>query len=512
VTEHKSLETERLQALLQARREKLERLEALGVDPFPHVFRRTHLSQEILDGFQELEEKTTVRVCGRVVSLRIMGKASFFHFADPAGRLQVYVRRDDVGEEAYEAFRLVDLGDLVGVEGVPFRTRTGEITVRCSRFFVLAKSLRPMPVVKEKDGRVFDAFRDREARYRYRYLDLMLNRETREVFRTRARILAFTRSYLERRGFLEVETPVLQYRYGGALARPFVTHHNALGVDLFLRIAEEIPLKKLLVGGLERVYEIGKVFRNEGIDRMHNPEFTLLEFYWAYADYTDAMDLVEDLFRSLAREVLGAPRVRWGGVEVDLEAPFARRRFVELVGEALGKDPWGVPEEELRELLREHGKEVPAWAGRGHLLEGVLDLLVVPRLQQPTFVLDYPLEVSPLAKKTRDGDGRLVERFELFIGGHELVNSFTELNDPRDQVQRLEAQRRLREMGDEEALPYDEDFVRALEHGMPPAAGVGIGMDRVVMLMTGSESIRDVILFPHLRPLEKEEDSGDAPA
>jgi lysyl-tRNA synthetase class 2 len=500
---------ERPDELMEVRRAKLDRLEQLGVDPFPHAFRRSHLTREILDRFEEIEAKVGASVAGRVVALRPMGKASFFHIEDAAGRLQVYVRRDDVGEHAYTVFKQIDLGDFVGVSGRPFRTRTGEISVHCEHLAILAKSLRPMPVIKEKDGRRYDAFSDREARYRYRYLDLMANREVRELFHARARIISCIRAYLDGRGFLEVETPILQYRYGGAMARPFTTHHNALDSALFLRIAEELPLKKLLVGGLERVYEIGKVFRNEGIDRMHNPEFTLLEFYWAYADYNDAMDLVEDLLRRTASDVAGRLELQWGGHRVDLAPPFRRARLLDLLRDAMGSDPMTESQESLRGVIRSKGKDAPPWAQRGHLLEDLLDLLVVPTLAQPTFVMDYPREISPLAKRVRSGDGAFVERFELFVAGQELANSFSELNDPRDQRRRLESQAGLKEQGDEEAQPFDEDFVTALEHGMPPAAGVGIGIDRLVMLMTGSASIRDVVLFPHLRPLEKEPHGED---
>ncbi|MBU1947139.1 MAG: lysine--tRNA ligase [Candidatus Eisenbacteria bacterium] len=494
---------------LRSRREKIDRIEALGGNPYPHTFRRTHLSQDILDNFQELEEKGSVRCSGRIVALREMGKASFCHITDPSGRIQIYVRRDEVGETEYEIFKQVDLGDLLGVEGVPFRTRTGEISVRAVRADILSKSLRPMPVVKEKDGVRYDAFQDREARYRYRYIDLMVNPEIREVFKTRSKILSITRRLLDEKGFMEVETPVLQYRYGGAMAQPFTTHHNALGVDLFLRIAEEIPLKKLLVGGLERVYEIGKVFRNEGIDRMHNPEFTLLEFYWAYADYHDAMDFVEEIFRRLIFEVTGGYRISWGGEVIDLETPFRKIRMVEAVREVLGADPMTESEERIRGMIKQRGKEAPGWHQRGHLIEALFDATVCSQLMQPTFVMDYPREISPLAKKVRGGDGSVVERFELFINGQEFANAFTELNDPRDQRDRLEAQMKLREQGDEEAQTLDDDFMTAMEHGMPPAAGVGIGMDRLIMLLTGSDSIRDVVLFPHLKPLDTPPDPED---
>jgi lysyl-tRNA synthetase class 2 len=468
------------------------------------------MSREIMDRYEELAEKVEVSCAGRIVALRPMGKASFFHIEDPDGKIQVYIRRDDVGEDPYKAFKQLDIGDLVGVTGVPFKTKTGEISVRAAGVTILAKALRPMPVVKEKEGHRYDAWEDREARYRYRYLDLMLNPGVRDVFRARARIIASLRRYLDERAFLEVETPALQERYGGALARPFKTYHNALGVDLYMRIAEEIPLKKCLVGGLERVYEIGKVFRNEGVDRMHNPEFTLLEFYWAYADYNDAMDLVEDMFRTVATDLTGGTTLPWGDKEIDLAPPFARRRLVDMVAEALGSDPMTEPEDRLREILRDAGKPARPWAQRGHLIEALLDVLVIPNVTQPTFVVDYPREVSPLAKTVRDGRPGLVERFELFIAGQEFVNSFSELNDPRDQVNRLEAQTKLREMGDDEALTYDEDFVHALEQGMPPAAGVGIGVDRLIMLLTNSESIRDVVLFPQLKPQSGEGETREA--
>jgi lysyl-tRNA synthetase class 2 len=509
VTDERRQGGDKYHELLEVRRAKLAKLEEMGIDPYPHIFRRTHLSGDIMERFEELAEKVEVSCAGRIVALRPMGKASFFHIEDPGGKIQVYIRRDDVGEDPYKAFKQLDIGDLIGVTGVPFKTKTGEISVRADRLLVLAKALRPMPVVKEKEGHRYDAWEDREARYRYRYLDLMLNPEVRDVFRARARIIASLRRYLDERGFLEVETPALQERYGGALARPFKTYHNALGVDLYMRIAEEIPLKKCLVGGLERVYEIGKVFRNEGVDRMHNPEFTLLEFYWAYADYNDAMDLVEDMFRTVAADLTGGTTLPWGDKEIDLAPPFARRRLVDMVAEALGSDPMTEPEDRLREILRDAGKPARPWAQRGHLVEALLDVLVIPNVTQPTFVVDYPREVSPLAKTVRDGRPGLVERFELFIAGQEFVNSFSELNDPRDQVNRLEAQTKLREAGDDEALTYDEDFVHALEQGMPPAAGVGIGVDRLIMLLTNSESIRDVVLFPQLKPQSGEAEANE---
>ncbi len=486
----------------EARREKLEALRRSGIDPYPASCRRTHKAADILARFEELEEKVEVAVAGRIRSIRSMGKATFMHIEDASGRIQLYFRRDEVGAEAYSVLKHLDLGDILAVAGLPFRTRTGEITVRAGRFTILAKTHRPLPVVKEKDGVLYDAFRDREARYRRRYLDLLLNPESRRIFETRARIISALRAFLESHGFLEVETPVLQEVYGGAAARPFETYHNALERRLYLRIAEELPLKKLLVGGLERVYEIGRVFRNEGLDRFHNPEFTLLEFYCAYEDYEFAAGFVEEMIRFVAREATGSQRVRFGEVEVDLGAPFKRERLLELVERYAGVDLLEAPEEELAAVCRRFGYEPAPGLGRPKLMEKVFDLAVEPQLIEPTFVFDYPRDVSPLAKRHRSGDERLVERFELFIAGQELANAFSELNDPDDQRQRFEQQRRARDAGDREAHPYDEDFVTALEYGMPPAAGVGIGVDRLVMLLTDSPAIRDVLLFPHLRPEE----------
>jgi lysyl-tRNA synthetase, class II len=498
-----------------AHREKLRELRELGIDPYPHCFHRTHLAAEVHARFAELEEQAPVRVAGRVRSLRPMGKVTFCHIEDPSDRIQLYLRRDELGETGFAVAERVGLGDLVGAAGIAFRTRTGEVSIRAAELHMLAKTLRPMPAVKEKDGVVFDAFQDREARYRQRYLDLMLNPETRLRFTQRATAIRSLRRQLDERGFLEVETPILQPVYGGANARPFRTYHNALELDLYLRIAEELPLKKLLVGGLERVYEIGRVFRNEGLDRHHNPEFTLLEFYWAYADYHDAMDLVEELIRQAARDVNGSLRVaspERADETVDLEPPFARRPMVELLKSATGLDVLAAPDAELAAGCARLGAPLPAATPRGQLIDKLFDLAVAPGLRQPTFVTDYPKSISPLAKAHRDRPADLVERFELFILGHEYANAFSELNDADEQRRRFADQQRLREAGDEEAHPTDEDFLRALEHGMPPAAGVGIGVDRLIMLLTGASAIRDVLLFPHMRPRDETEEAAGTDA
>ncbi len=489
--------------LAAMRREKLRRLQEMGINPFPHSFRRTHTCGEILARFEQLAEQERVAVAGRLRSLRPMGKAAFGHIEDAAGKLQLYLRQDTLGPEAFGLLKQIDLGDFVGARGQVFRTQMGEISVRVEELTILAKALRPMPVVKEKDDAVFDAFTDREARYRARHLDLMVNRETRVLFQRRAAIIQTVRRYLDERGFLEVETPILQQIYGGGSAVPFKTHHRSLGTALYLRIAEELPLKKLIVGGLERVYEIGRVFRNEGLDREHNPEFTLLEFYWAYADYHDAMDLVEDLVRETARHVCGELALPFGRATIQLAPPFQRRTMLALIAEAVGRDVQTLAAPALADLCSRLGAQMDARLPRGKLIEKIFDLAVVPRLVQPTFVIDHPKEVSPLAKNHRAHPDELVERFELFIAGMEFANAFTELNDPIEQRRRFDDQARLRAQGDEEAQPLDEDFLAALEQGMPPTAGVGIGIDRLVMLLTGSQAIRDVLLFPHLRPHEE---------
>ncbi len=494
--DHKSLNE-----IIRFRKEKLNTLKEKGINPYPHNYDPTHTSGEVLSNYNDLESKD-VTIAGRIMALRKMGKASFFHLQDMGGRIQVYIRRDDVGEDAYTQFKLMDIGDVVGVMGYPFTTRMGEKSIHAKEFTVLSKSIRPLPVVKKKDGETFDAFEDKELRYRNRHLDLIVNPDVRDVFVKRAKIIGRIRNYLDGLGFLEVETPALQPLYGGANARPFTTHHNALDQKLYLRIADELYLKRLIIGGLDRVYEIAKDFRNEGMDRSHNPEFTMLEFYWAYSDYEDIMELVEELFRKAA-ETVGTSTVHWLGNKIDLSKPFSRRPILNLLKEATGEDLSLATNDEMKSICKSHRIEVEDNANYGQMLDGLMSELVEPNLIQPTFVTDYPKAISPLAKAHRNGDTNLVERFELFIGGAEFANAFTELNDPVDQRERLEAQASLREKGDDEAQPVDENFIQAMECGMPPTGGVGIGVDRLTMLLTEQNNIKDVILFPAMRTVDE---------
>ena len=477
---------------MMPRLEKLARIEAAGVDPYPRRGERSHLAEEAIEGFGDLEGKT-ISVAGRIASWRGMGKATFAHIADVSGRIQLYLRRDVLGEEPYAFFtKNLDLGDFVGAEGTLFRTRTGEITLEVTRLELLAKSLRPLP---EK----WHGLTDVEKRYRQRYLDLIASQDVRQVFITRSRIIAAMRRFLDNRGFIEVETPVLQPIYGGAAARPFVTHHHALDQTLYLRIATELYLKRLIVGGLEKVYEIGKDFRNEGISTKHNPEFTMMESYEAYADYSDVARMVEEMVPAIAQEVLGTLRVPFKGEMIDLTPPWRRVTLREAINEYSGIDYEDYPDREsLAAAMRARGITVDEGTGRGKLIDELLSTFVEPQLIQPTFILDYPVELSPFAKR-KPGDPGTVERFEAFAGGMEIGNAFSELNDPRDQRQRFQEQLRLRELGDEEAQVMDEDYLVALEHGMPPTGGLGMGVDRLAMLLTDRQSIREVILFPQLR-------------
>jgi lysyl-tRNA synthetase class 2 len=494
---------EDLNVLLKVRREKLDQIREMGVNPFPYGFSRTHTTKAVNDNFAELENKK-VSVAGRLMAIRNQGKACFANLEDAEGRIQIYLRMSDVGEDPFKLFNLMDIGDFMGVTGEVLKTRTGEVTIKVDSFEFLGKSLRPIPIVKEKieDGKkvVFDQFADKELRYRQRYLDLLVNADVREVFIKRSQITRTIRQYLDNQGFLEVETPVLQPIYGGASARPFETHHNALDMKLYLRIADELYLKRLIVGGFEGVYEISKDFRNEGLDRFHNPEFTMLELYVAYQDYTFMMKLFEEMVGHVAQTALGTLKIRNGEHEIDLTPPWQRLSMFDAIKKYTGHDLANKSVAEIRATAIELKVEIDKTMGAGKLIDAIMSELVEPNLIQPVHITDHPLELSPLAKKHRK-DPRYTERFETFIGGREMCNSFSELNDPIDQRERFEAQLKLREGGDDEAHVLDEDFIRALEYGMPPTAGIGVGIDRLIMLLTNQPSIRDVILFPHMRPI-----------
>ena len=484
--------------IIDFRKEKLNKLKELGINPYPHNFSPSHKSIEILDGFNNFENKI-VCIAGRIMALRKMGKASFIHVMDDKGRIQIFIKKDNVGENIYEAFKLMDIGDFIGISGVVFKTKVGEISISAEKFDVLSKSIRPLPIVKEKEGEVYDAFTDKELRYRNRHLDLIVNAETRSTFIKRTQIINEIRTTLNAKQFLEVETPVLQPIYGGANARPFTTHHNALDQKLFLRIADELYLKRLIIGGFEKVYEMSKDFRNEGMDKNHNPEFTMLEFYWAYADYEDCMELVEEIIRNAAK-CIGDLKINWGKLKIDLSKKFEKKSFYALLEKATGVDLEKMDKSEMLAVCKDNNIDIEDNCNVGQMLDGLMSTLVEPNLIAPTFVIDYPKSISPLAKLKRDGSDNIVERFELFIGGAEFANSFSELNDPIDQRSRLEEQSKLRDQGDEEAQPIDEQFIRAMEIGMPPTGGVGIGIDRLIMLLTNNHWIRDVILFPTMRP------------
>jgi lysyl-tRNA synthetase class 2 len=499
--------TEERDFVQEARRAKLSELLRLGVRPFAYRFERSHTAQEALTLYEDAmgDHGPEVAVAGRIVSWRPKGKVVFGHLEDASGRIQLYIRQDTVGER-YHLVQHLDLDDHVGARGRLFRTKMGEISVYVREIELLAKSLRPLPrgkqVVTERgEIRSFGGLADPELRYRQRYADLAVHPEVREVFRLRARAVSFLRSFFDDRGYLEVETPVLQPLYGGASARPFVTHHNALDMPLYLRIADELYLKRLIVGGFERVYEIGHDFRNEGMDRTHNPEFTMLEWYRAYADYRDMMEETETLLAGTFAACLGTPIVVRDGLTLNFTPPYPRLRFLDAVERWAGLDLRRATERELRQALVRAGSapEVAESLSGGRLVDEVFKTFVEPELQQPTFVVDYPKALSPLAKEHRD-DPSLTERFELFVRGKELANGFSELNDPDDQRARFEEQARQRAAGDEEAQLYDADYIRALEYGMPPTGGVGLGIDRLIMVLADRPSIRDVILFPLLRP------------
>jgi lysyl-tRNA synthetase class 2 len=497
------------------RRSDRDALTGLGVNPYGFSWDVRDYSADLIEDFDDEvagadeSEQPRVSIAGRILTKRVMGKASFFTIQDTKGTIQVYVRRDDLPEGFYNQVfkRLISMGDIIGVEGFLFRTQTGEVTVHAERVELLAKAVRPLPAVKEKDGQVFDEVTDKEFRYRQRYVDLIVNPEVRHVFKQRASMISSIRKFLDDRGYLEVETPVLQPLYGGASARPFTTHHNALNIQLFLRIADELYLKRLIVGGFDGVYEISKDFRNEGLDRFHNPEFTMLELYVAYKDYDWMMDLVEEMVEHVAVELHGTTEVQVGDQSISFKRPWKRETLFGSIEDRTGLALFGKSRAELASAAEGLGLEIDDSMGSGKIIDGIFGEKVEPTLIQPTFIVDYPIELSPLAKKHRTTAG-LVERFEAICNGSEICNAFSELNDPDDQLARFQEQSRLRAAGDDEAMQIDEDYIRALEYGMPPTAGLGVGIDRLAMLMTNQASIRDVILFPQMRP-EGRPEHGD---
>ena len=488
------------------RRRSLEELRSLGINPYPaEEYKVTGYAREILDTFEDEAPRRAVSVAGRVMSRRIMGKASFLELQDSTGRIQIYITRDDLcpGEDKtlYNSVvkKLMDIGDFIGVSGEVFRTQMGEISVQAHSLTFLSKALRPLPVVKEKDGEVFDSFTDPELRFRQRYVDLVVNPHVREIFLKRTRIFNAMRQFFNDRGYIEVDTPVLQPIPGGAAARPFITHHNALDIPLYLRIANELYLKRLIVGGFEGVYEFSRNFRNEGMDRTHNPEFTAMEIYVSYKDYDWMMSFTEQMLEHICLSVLGTTKVKVGEREIDFKAPYRRVTMLDAIHEHTGIDVSGMNEEELRATCKSLGIEVNDTMGKGKLIDELFGEKCEGSYIQPTFITDYPKEMSPLTKEHRTNP-LLTERFELMVNGKELANAYSELNDPIDQRERFEDQLRLSEKGDDEAMFIDHDFLRALEYGMPPTSGMGIGMDRLVMLLTGQESIQEVLLFPQMRP------------
>ncbi|MDR2912270.1 MAG: lysine--tRNA ligase [Alistipes sp.] len=493
----------------QLRRESLAQLRALGIDPYPAAeYKVTATAAEIAAGFDAAkpERFAEVRIAGRIMSRRIMGSASFFELADHTGRMQVYIKRDDIcpdeDKTKYNTVfkKLLDIGDWVGVEGFAFITQTGELSVHCRALTVLSKSLKVLPIVKEKDGQVYDAFTDPEQRYRHRYVDLAVNPAVRETFAARSKIVSTMRRFFDSHGYLEVETPILQPIPGGASARPFITHHNALNVELYLRIASELYLKRLIVGGFEGVYEFGKNFRNEGMDRTHNPEFTVMEIYVAWKDYLWMMEFTENMVAQVADALHGTTRIKAWGNDLDFTPPFRRLTMTDAIREKTGFDITGKSEEELHAECQRLDIPVDSTMGKGKLIDAIFGEKCEADLIQPTFITDYPIEMSPLCKRHRTNPD-LTERFELFVNGKELCNAYSELNDPIDQLERFQEQLKLSEKGDDEAMFIDMDFVNALEYGMPPTSGMGIGIDRLAMLMTDSQTIQDVLFFPQMKPV-----------
>jgi lysyl-tRNA synthetase class 2 len=489
-----------INVLIKRRYEELEELRNKGFEPFAYSYEINSDSDNIKKNFKD-EEKRIVKIAGRIMALRKMGKASFAHIQDEKGKIQIYLKKDDLGE-AYDAFKLLDIGDIIGVEGFVFKTKTGEISVHVTVLTLLSKSLRPLPIPKEttdeKGNKVIhDQFVDKELRYRQRYVDLVVNPQIREVFIKRSKIITSMRNFLDSHGFLEVETPALQPLYGGAAARPFTTYHNTLDTTLYLRIADELYLKRLIVGGFRGVYEICKDFRNEGMDRTHNPEFTMMELYVAYKDYEWMMSFVEEMIENICVNVLGTLEITYEEHKINFKRPWKRISMVKAIKEKTGLDILSASYDELKEFAKKNNVEIKE--GKPKQIDEIFSELIQPELIQPTYIVDYPLELSPLAKKHRSKEG-LVERFEAYVGGREICNAFSELNDPVDQRKRFEGQAKLKEQGDEEAHQLDEDFIRALEYGMPPTSGLGIGIDRLVMLLTNQSSIRDVIFFPQMKP------------
>jgi lysyl-tRNA synthetase class 2 len=488
--------------LIRHRKEKLEKLKEKNINPYPYRFVKSHLSSEIVENFEELGgEEKEVKIAGRIVALRPHGKTLFAHLKDGAGKIQIYVKQDEVGKENFKLFSLFDIGDFLGVTGKVFKTKTGEITIRATEFQILSKSLRPLP---EK----WHGLQDKELRFRQRYVDLIVNDEVKRIFLFRTELIKALREFLDDLGFVEVETPTLQPLYGGAFARPFVTHHNTLDIDLYLRIADELYLKRLIVGGFEKVYEVCKVFRNEGMDRNHNPEFTMLELYQAYADYNDIMQLYESLLNYAVTKVLNSNQFEFEGNQIDLTPPWKRIPMMEAIREHTGVDLVDKSEEEIRQAAEDLNVKEDLNRPKGKLIEAIFETQVQPKLIQPTFITEYPVEMSPLAKYHREKEG-LTERFELFMGGCEMGNAFSELNDPVDQRERFRQQAELAKRGDEEAQVLDEDFIRALEYGMPPTGGLGFGIDRLVMVLTDTHSIREVIFFPQMKPVENPAKGGE---
>ena len=497
--ERKRNMAEKLTEQEKIRRQKMEELREKGIDPFGHAYARTHRSGDIRSEYGECtkeeldEQNVTVRVAGRIMTKRRQGKAGFMHIQDVDGRIQIYVRKDDIGEDAYELFKKSDIGDIVGIEGMLMRTNTGELSVHAKVYTHLTKALRPLP---EK----FHGLQDKEERFRRRYVDLIMNEESKRIALTRPRIIRAIQRYLDGKGLVEVETPVLQPILGGAAARPFITHHNTLNMPFYLRIATELPLKRLIVGGLEGVYEIGRLFRNEGMDATHNPEFTTVEAYVAYSDLHGMMDLIEGLLEYVAMEVCGTTEIEYQGKQISLKAPYRRLHMVDAIKEACGVDFWKeMSYEEACAIAKEHGIEVEKKHNSvGHIINLFFEKYVEETLIQPTYLYGHPVSISPLAKKNAD-DPRFADRYELFINGKEYANAFSELNDPIDQRERFENQLKLRDLGDDEANEMDVDYVEALEYGLPPTGGVGMGIDRLVMLLTNQDTIREVLLFPHMK-------------